>query len=221
MLAGMSHRERLRDRGVRRARASLAELGRELREARRSAGLRQLDVARATGISPSWVSRVERGVATDVGFRTLAVMLSVVGLDLSVRAYAGGQPLRDEGHRRLLARTRALLPKDASWRTEVPLPRPGDQRAWDAMSDLWGLRVGIEAELRPTDAQALERRLALKQRDGEADRLILVLADTRANRTLMRIAGDALRASFPLQGRAALAALRSTADPRCNLLLLA
>ncbi len=216
----MSHRERHRDRGVRRARTSLAEPGRELREARRADGLRQIDVARAAGVSASWVSRVERGTAGDAGLRALSLMLAVVGLDLSVRAHPGGQPLRDQGHRQLLSRGRDLLPRGAPWRTEVQLPRPGDMRAWDAMTQLWGLRVGIEAELRPTDLQALERWLALKLRDGGVDRLILFLADTRANRALLRVAGDALRVMFPLQGRTALAALRSPADPRCNLLLL-
>jgi hypothetical protein len=150
----------------------------------------------------------------------LSILLAVVGLDLSLRAYPGGSPLRDEGHRQLLARFRALLPLSASWRTEVPLPTPGDQRAWDATTDLWGMRVGIEAEMRPTDLQALERRLGLKLRDGGVDRLILVLADSRANRRLIRTVGEGLRSSFPLQGAAANAAIRSVADTRCNLLVL-
>jgi transcriptional regulator with XRE-family HTH domain len=192
-----------------------------LREARRSVGLRQVDVARVAGVSPSWVSQIERGVASDISFRLLAVLLAIVGLDLSVRAYPGGSPLRDEGHRRLLGRVRALLPEGAAWRTEVPLPQPGDQRAWDAMTRVWGLPVGIEAELRPTDLQALERRLALKKRDGGIDRLILVLADTRANRALLRLIGDSVRDSYPIQGRAARVALRSIGDAGGDLLLLA
>jgi transcriptional regulator with XRE-family HTH domain len=216
----MPHRERQRDRGARRAQAGLADLGRELREARRASGLRQIDVGHAASISPSWVSRIERGLAPDVSLRLLFILLAVVGLDLSVRAYAGGQPLRDEAHRRLLERIRHVLPKHVAWRTEVPLPIPGDPRAWDALAGLWGLRAAIEAELRPTDLQALERRLALKLRDGAADRLILVLADTKSNRHLLRLAGESLRATFPLQGNAALKAIQSAQDPGCNLLLL-
>ncbi len=196
-------------------------MGRELREARRSAGLRQADVAAAAGISTSWVSRVERGLADEIGLRRLSIMLAIVGLDLSVRAYPGAQPLRDEGHRRLLARIRALLPVGAAWRTEVPLPRPGDARAWDAMTRRWGLQVGIEAELRPTDLQTLQRRLALKLRDGGADRLVLAMAHTRHNRALLRLAGEDLRAMFPLQGQSARTALRAATDPGCNLLVLA
>jgi HTH-type transcriptional regulator / antitoxin HipB len=215
----MPVRERQRDRGVRRARTALIQLGSELREARRSLGLRQIDVARAAGVSASWVSRIERGVAPNVGFRMLAVVLAVVGLDLSARAFPGGAPLRDAGQRNVLGRFKALLPTDAPWRTEVPVPIPGDQRAWDAQTRLWGLRVGVEAETAPTDFQALERRMMLKARDSGIERVILVLADSKRNRALLRSEGDRLRASFPLQGRAALEALRSSVDPGCNLLV--
>jgi hypothetical protein len=121
----------------------------------------------------------------------LSVMLAVVGLDLSVRAYPGGPPLRDDAHRQLLIRFRALLPPGTAWRTEVPLPLPGDQRAWDALMTLWGRRVGVEAEMRPTDVQALERKLTLKLRDGGVDRLVLVLADTRSNRHFLHHVGRA------------------------------
>jgi transcriptional regulator with XRE-family HTH domain len=216
----MPYRERHRDRGTRRARTSLSEVGRELRQARHGAGLRQVDVARASGVSASWVSRVERGVVPEVGVRSLCIMSAVVGLDLSVRAYPGGTPLRDEGHRQVLQRTHDLLPPRAPWSTEIPLPRLGDARAWDAMTELWGLKTGIEAELRPDDLQSLERRLALKLRDGGVDRLILALADTRHNRALLRLAGEDLRTMFPLQGREAMEALTSGTDPGCNLLIL-
>jgi transcriptional regulator with XRE-family HTH domain len=200
---------------------SLAELGRELREARRSAGLRQADVARAAGISPSWISRIERGLAAEVGVRMLSILLAIVGLDLSARAYPGGHPLRDEGHRRVRERARCLLPESAPWQTEVPVAGRGDLRAWDALTRLWGLRVAIEVELRPSDMQALDRRLALKFRDGDVDRLVLVIADTRHNRALLRLVADDLARMFPIQGSAARAALRAPRDPGCNLLVLA
>lgn len=219
--ADMPYKERHRDRGARRARVSLAEVGRELRLARLATGLRQRDVADAAGIHPSWVSRVERGLADEAGLRLLSILAAIVGLDLSVRAFPGGQPLRDEGHRRLLSRIRALLPDGAPWQTEVPLPRHGDKRAWDAMTRLWNLRTGIEAELRPSDLQALARKIALKRRDGGVDRMFLILADTRHNRALLRLVGDELRVAFPLQGSAARAALRANADPGCDLLFLA
>jgi transcriptional regulator with XRE-family HTH domain len=220
MLLPMVTRERLRDRGNRRARAILGELGRELRDARRALGLSQASVARAAGVSPSWLSRVERQEAAEVSLRLLTVLGAVVGLDLTARVFAGGAPLRDAGHRRVLKRFRSLLPASAPWATEVPFPRAGDQRAWDAVTRLWDVRIGTEVETRPTDLQAMERRVMLKARDGGVDRVVLVLADTRRNRHLMREVGEALRGSFPLQGDAALAALRSSNDPGCNLLVL-
>ncbi len=148
-------------------------------------------------------------------------MAAIVGLDLSVRAFPGGQPLRDQGHRQLLSRIRVVLPQGAPWQTEVPLPQRGDKRAWDAMTRLWTLRVGIEAELRPSDLQALERKVALKRRDGGVERVFLVLADTRHNRALLRLVGDELRVTFPLQGPAAKAAVTAKTDPGCDLLFLA
>ena len=216
----MVTRERLRDRGNRRARKMLGELGRELRDGRRGRGLSQEDVGRAAGISASWVSRIERQEADEVSFRLLSVLCAIVGLDLSARVFPGGAPLRDAGHRRLLGRLRTLLPAAAPWATEVPFPGTGDQRAWDAVTRLWGLRVGMETEVRPTDLQAMERRVMLKARDGGVDRVVLVLADTRRNRQLMREVGGSLRGSFPIQGSAALAALASPNDPGGNLLVL-
>jgi transcriptional regulator with XRE-family HTH domain len=75
----MVTRERHRDRGVRRVRSSLTEIGRELRGARRSLGLRQVDVGQAAGISRSWVSKIELGLAPDGGLRDLSVMAAVLG----------------------------------------------------------------------------------------------------------------------------------------------
>ena len=101
------------------------------------------------------------------------------------------------------------------------MPIPGDPRAWDALTGLWGLRVGVEAETAPTDFQALERRIMLKAPDSGIERVVLVLADSKRDRALLRSEGASLRANFPLQGRAALAAIRSRVDPRCNLIVLA
>jgi transcriptional regulator with XRE-family HTH domain len=216
----MAAQERQRDRGARRGRLVLADLGRELREARRAHGLSQEAVGRAAGVSHAWISRIELGRATDVHLVELSTILAVVGLDLAARAYPGASPLRDAGHHRLMTRVRALLPPDAPWRTEVPFPRTDDQRAWDAWTRLWNVTYGVEAEMRPTDLQALERRLRLKLRDGGVDRLLLALADTRANRSFVAGMGEALRDIVPIRQSAARAALRSGVDPGAGLLLV-
>jgi putative N-acetylmannosamine-6-phosphate epimerase len=46
---------------------------------------------------------------------------------------------------------------------------PGDRRAWDAVLLIGTAQIAVEAETRPRDVQALQRRIALKRRDhGEA-----------------------------------------------------
>jgi hypothetical protein len=97
----------------------------------------------------------------------------------------------------------------------VPLPIPGDLRAWDAEvrppDATW--RVRVEGETRISDGQALERRLALKMRDGGEGHTLLLIADTRANRNALRSLRPLLHERLPLDGRAMLAALRSGRDP--------
>jgi hypothetical protein len=74
-----------------------------------------------------------------------------------------------------------------------------------------GLLIGVEAETRPTDLQELQRRLALKKRDGQVDRLILVLADTDWCRRLLRL--NDIEATLPVAGKVALRALAEGRDP--------
>ena len=199
--------------GADRARRTIAELTTETRRARVDRGLSQTEVGRAVGLSGSQVSRIERGLSPDVSIAVVCRLLAVVGLELSTRAYPAGEPIRDQAHVALIARFRARLHRSLRWRAEVPLLVPGDLRAWDGLVSGAGWRVGIEAETRPTDLQALQRRLALKMRDGGVDALILVLADTRHNRTLLHAHGDELAQRFPVSGRRAMELLAAGAHP--------
>jgi len=74
-------------------------------------------------------------------------------------------------------------------------------------------RYGVEAETRIRDWQALERRIALKLRDGTADGVILVIRSSRENTLALRQLGDALRASFPVPSRRVLALLGAGVNP--------
>lgn len=208
----MATKERAADRGRRDAALHLQELGRELREARVAAGLSQTIVARAAGISHASLSRVERGVAPTLALARLDVLAAVLGHRLSVRLYPVGLPLRDAGQIRLLERLRSCLPSTLAWRTEVPIPTPGDFRAWDASIGGSGWKAFVDAETRIRDVQALERRTALKRRDTRTDRVILLIADTRANRAVLRSLGGPL-VDGALPGHAILAALRAGRDP--------
>jgi hypothetical protein len=172
-------------------------------------------------MSRSRYGRIERGEDPDVSIAELARIGAVLGLELSVRFFPVGDPMRDVGQRATLERFRKCCHASLQVRTEVALPIPGDRRAWDAMVTGFrpAIRCGVEVETRPTDEQALTRKLALKRRDGRVDRLILVLADTRHNRAFIR-AADGLGESFPIRGRRAMELLRAGVDPGGDALVL-
>ena len=70
------------------------------------------------------------------------------------------------------------------WQSEAPVVTVGDMRAWDVL--LSGpVVIGVDAETRLHDIQAIQRRTALKRRDGAVDRVLLVVADTRHNRRVL------------------------------------
>jgi hypothetical protein len=104
--------------------------------------------------------------------------------------------------------------------SEVPFPGPGDRRAWDIVITGNAWRHAFEAETRPRDLQALERRLALKLRDGSVDAMSLVLLDSRYNRTFVREHAEALRERFPVPGVRALELLRAGVDPGAGSVIL-
>lgn len=209
----MPTRERLVERGRAEGRAATAVVLDELRRARLDRSLPQAHVARAVGISPSRYSRIERGKTENLSIMQAAALLSAVGLRLAVRAYPAGEPIRDQAHVGLLARLRACLHSSLAWQTEVPIPIRGDLRAWDAVIRGLDWQQAVEAETRPRDVQALRRRISLKQRDAGVAAVILLLADTRHNRALVRDYGDTLRPDFPIPGKATLELLRAGLNP--------
>lgn len=208
----VSSKERLVDRGSRTADQLRRALGAELREARLAAGLSLMAVGSAARLSYSEVSRIERARLPAVSVDQLARLLAVVGMDLSARAYPFGVPLRDVAHVALVERLRSRLSPTLRLRTEVALPESGDQRAWDAVIYGAGEPIAVEAETRIRDVQALTRRIALKQRDGGMSRVVLLVADTRTNRRVIRETGPAF-ADFLVRPRSVLDALSRGADP--------
>lgn len=206
----MATREGMFDRARRGARAASVRLGGELRIARRSSGLSLRAIAEPCRLSKSQVQRIEHGAVRGPSLEAVMCIASVVGLEIAIRTYPRGDPLRDAGHLRLLERFRRELHPTLKWRTEVPLPIAGDMRAWDALVSGPGWQMPVEAETVLDDVQALERKLALKMRDGGFDHVILLVADTPRNRRCLKAAP--LNA-FPAATRAFLAALRQGADP--------
>ncbi|HYC07927.1 MAG TPA: helix-turn-helix transcriptional regulator [Candidatus Binatia bacterium] len=209
----MATRTRPVDHASDRARTTLLTIGREIRDARMDRGLSAATVAAAVGLSQSQVSRIERGISPRVSIWHLMRLAAVVGLDVSVRAYPSGRPLRDSAHIELARRFRAVLHPAIRWQSEVPMPIAGDMRAWDAVIRGPDWVYGVEFETGPRDAQALVRRIELKIRDSHVDGAILVLPPTRRTHELLGTAGDVLVPVFPIDSRRARAQLTAGFDP--------
>lgn len=60
----------------------------------------------------------------------------------------------------------------------------------------------------------------LVQRDGNFDRLILLIADSRANGLALREADQLIREAFPAGTRGAMAALRARQLPAANAIIV-
>ena len=163
-------------------------------------------------MSKSEVSRIERDEAPWLTVVHASTLLSVLGLELGARAYPVGSPLRDAGHLRLLDEFEARLPSSVGRIREWPIPIPGDLRAIDLLLTGLPVRIGVEAETVLDDLQALERKVRAKQRDGQPERIILLVRGSHRNREILAGA-DALQRAFPLKTRAVMGALARGADP--------
>jgi transcriptional regulator with XRE-family HTH domain len=211
---------RARDRGRQQARALVRTIGGELREARHSAGVSQAHAARVAGLSQSKVSRIERAEHASGRVDELARLSAALGLRLTMRVYPEGGAVRDEGHLRLLRRFRAEVSERFRWRTEVPIGDAADARAWDVLLEGAGM-IGVDAETRLHDVQALQRRCELKARDGGVDRLVLLVAATRHNRLVLREHRAALASTFPADTGEIMACLRQgRLPPRSGIVIL-
>jgi len=165
-------------------------------------------------MSHAQVGRLERGLVRGASIDQFSRLAAVLGLDLSVRMFPVGDPVRDEAQLALLERLRRRIHPALGWQTEVPMPIPGDRRAWDAVIRTPDVRIAVEAVTRLRDIQDIERRISLKQRDSDTDHVILLLANTRANRAArVGAAGRSLLRAFPIEPRHALDALAKGLDP--------
>jgi transcriptional regulator with XRE-family HTH domain len=209
----MATKARQIDIGTARGLDLISRAGREIRLARTDRGLSLAVVGHAAGLSTSEISKIERGLVPRVSVYDLARVHAVVGLELSLKSYPSGQPIRDAAHVALLRDFRAGLHRSLRWAVEVPLPIPGDQRSWDGVirGDDW--IYGVEAETAPRDAQSVLRRLHLKVRDGQVDGVLVVLRRTGQTRRFMAEAGPLLQEMFPVNGSRAMELLRVGVNP--------
>ena len=197
-----------------------AEIGSEARRSRLAAGMTLSQVAAHLGWSRQRAARFEHGQMRNAAITDASVYLAAVGMKLAARAWPLGAPLRDVAQ---LSVTQRLLDRcHPAWRPrfEVPLGIPGDLRAFDLLLTRVDreVRVYVEILTRLTDAQAQLRSLHLKWRDGAAGRgrLVIVLADTAANRQAIGPIREILQPHYPIGSRAVLRALGGGHDPGAN-----
>jgi transcriptional regulator with XRE-family HTH domain len=215
--------ERPYDRGTWLGERRLRDVGTEFRNKRNELGLSQAAVAKAARISRSTYSRIERGKSPGLTVVVAARVGAMLGLDLSLKTYPGGQPLRDEASAKRIKYLKDLTGPPLRARTEVPLPQRSDHvelRRWDLMLTGGAKRTGLEFEARLYDAQAQVGRWNIKLRDDPVDAFVVVLADTQRNRQAFA-QYETLFADFPRIGTAAfLAMLRSGTHPPTGLVFL-
>lgn len=164
------------------------------------------------GISHTEVGRIETADAPHVSIRVLARIASVLGGEVSLRVYSIASAVRDAGHIALLARFSRRLHRSLRWRTEVPMPIATDLRSADGVIDCPSFDAIVEAETRLDDVQAVERRVRGKQQALGCRRAILLVADTRHNRSVISAVPE-ISARFPIGTRACMRALARGEDP--------
>ena len=208
----MATKETRRQRAQRKGRELVRRLLHEIRDARLTARLSQADVASAMSWSQAGYARFEGAQLKDLGVIDLSMAAGVLGYEVSVGLHPIGDSLRDKGQLAVGKRFASLL-SDA-WRVtdETLLPGAGEQRAWDKLMRLIGASprylVGVDIETKVWDVQALVRRTRGRERDGHADHILVVLADTAHNRRVVDELRGALGGAYMTPARTIMRALR-------------
>jgi transcriptional regulator with XRE-family HTH domain len=219
----MPSAQRLYDRGTFIGERRVREIGEEFKHERIRLGLSQERVALAARIPRADLSLIERGKLKRLSIVTAARTAAVLGLDLWVRVFPGGQSIRDAGQAKGLGKLLACVGHPLEYRMEVTLPARQDgyeQRAWDVQITGHGEKTSIEYEARLYDVQAQQRRWHGKLRDDPPEHFLLVVADTPANRRVLRDHAE-LFADLPrLRTANVLKELRAGRHPGTGLILL-
>jgi transcriptional regulator with XRE-family HTH domain len=194
-------------------------------------GWRQEDLSRASGVSRSVISRMERGHVGTLPVATLRRVAAALEarIELTARWRAGElDRLLDAGHAALVGAVIARLRTSGGWMAapEVSFAIYGERGSIDVLG--WHatrrMLLVIEVKTDLTDMQALlsttdrKRRLALRigaERGWRAERagVWVIAGDTRTNRRRLAEHYELLRAAYPADGRRIAAWLRDPAQP--------
>jgi transcriptional regulator with XRE-family HTH domain len=194
-----------------------AQFGFEIRHVRIRAGLSQREAGRKLGWSGTKISRIESAKLASLSFSDASRLAAILGLELAIRVFPSGEPIRDAAQAKRLMRLLNNVGPPLRWHADAPLPqRPGERpemRAWDARIDGIGQQTAVELESRLTDVQELTRRHNLKRRDDPLDHFLLVVADTDHNRRVLTEYGSLLAGLPRLRTASVLKLLRAGRHP--------
>jgi transcriptional regulator with XRE-family HTH domain len=212
------------DRAVERlARQALAGFGVDVQRLREDAGITRNRLARSAGIDASFLGEIEAGTANP-SVRTCTRLALGLGADLPLRLYpTTGPTIRDRHQSAIAEVTLGMLHPRWTRYAEIAVRRPN--RGWidmgmhDARADVF-VAAEIQSELQRLEQLlrwAEAKAVALPSWEGW-ERLataptisrLLIVRETRANRTIAEEHRRLLRVAYPADGRDALAALVGT-----------
>ena len=199
----------------RRVRNATDRIGEDVRRLRLDAGVTLRQVAGVTGLDPSHIARIEKGL-THASLESLTAIGLALGADLSVRFYAGSGPrLHDRFQAPMVeALLRSLAP---SWSARVEVPVPGARRGVaDVVLDARAARLLVVGEAQ-SEFRRLEQQLrwiaekATAFAEAGDDRLhvgrLLILRSTTATREIARRFDQTLTTAYPARTRDVIDAL--------------
>lgn len=211
----MGHRRmRPADAGTRRAADLRRWTGRDLQILRVASGQSQRRLAERCGISQTFASEIERGIAK-ASLETLAIFAEATGGRLMVRVAPGdGVPLRDSGQLEIVQLIMEECHRRFRCTSEVPVGNPPDRRAVDLVLELDGEVTMIEVERWWIDHQAQDRQLQLKrtalaERLGRKVNLVISLVDTERTRRAISGVQHLIQETHPVSSRRIWSSLRS------------
>jgi transcriptional regulator with XRE-family HTH domain len=205
-------------------------LGKEVTRLRHDAALSRAAVARAAGVNPSTVGRVETA-SIEPDLETIVRIASTLGCDLSIRLFPSGAPLHDRFQAPMLEAFLATV--HPAWRQSVEVPVVGTVRgvvdcalghparplllAAEVQSEI---RRAEEIIRRSTDkanalpGSSLGRAAATLFRVATVETSrILIVRSTAGTRAVVRDLEHAFSAAYPARTIDALTALRDPLRP--------
>jgi transcriptional regulator with XRE-family HTH domain len=208
-----SFRSTSASKGLRRARYLATAFGRELRIARMSAGLTQMQMAKLAGTSQQQVSLVERAIG-DVSLTIRCRLAAACGHELGWRLYpVATVRLRDSGQ---LGLAEVIVgAAHPSWKASLEVPiSPGDPRAADLLLVGPTEVIHIEIERALVDFQAQLRSAQLKRdaliaREEKPIRLVIAVPDRQTTAVRLAPFAQLVRRTMPATSRGIWRAIRS------------